>query len=65
MADNTAREAEGASPQRRPLSVGFSLGHSTITVTRRAEVSGTARYTECLFDSVDDVTVDTVTGHRP
>ncbi|WP_163550607.1 HoxN/HupN/NixA family nickel/cobalt transporter [Candidatus Frankia nodulisporulans] len=32
IADNTAREAEGAGPQRRPLSVGFwfSLGHSTI-----------------------------------
>jgi len=32
IADNIAREAEGAPPQRKPLSVGFwfSLGHSTI-----------------------------------
>ncbi|HET6938228.1 MAG TPA: HoxN/HupN/NixA family nickel/cobalt transporter [Nocardioides sp.] len=32
LGDNVAREAEGAGPQRKPLSVGFwfSLGHSTI-----------------------------------
>ncbi|MCM3920398.1 HoxN/HupN/NixA family nickel/cobalt transporter [Frankia sp. AiPs1] len=32
IADNHARQADGAGPQRRPLSVGFwfSLGHSTI-----------------------------------
>jgi nickel/cobalt transporter (NiCoT) family protein len=32
IADNVAREAEGAEPQKKPLSVGFwfSLGHSTI-----------------------------------
>jgi high-affinity nickel-transport protein len=32
IADNVAREAQGAGPQKKPLSVGFwfSLGHSTI-----------------------------------
>jgi high-affinity nickel-transport protein len=35
IADNVARETEGAGPQRQPLSVGFwfSLGHSTIVFT--------------------------------
>jgi hypothetical protein len=37
----------------------------TITVTRRAEVSETARWPERLFDTLDDVDVDAVTGHRP
>jgi hypothetical protein len=37
----------------------------TITVTRRAEVSETARWPERLFDALDDVEVDAVTGHRP
>ncbi|WP_165486239.1 hypothetical protein [Frankia sp. Cppng1_Ct_nod] len=37
----------------------------TITVTRRAEASETARSAERLFDSVDDVAVDAVTEQRP
>ncbi|SNQ50102.1 conserved hypothetical protein [Frankia canadensis] len=37
----------------------------TITVTRRAEVSDAARNSGHVFDSLDNVEVGAVTGHRP
>ena len=63
ISDNIAREAEGAGPQRKPLSLGFwfSLGHSTIVFTLSLLLSVGVRTLVGPLEN-DDSALHTITG---
>ena len=63
ISDNIARDAEGAGPQRKPLSLGFwfSLGHSTIVFTLSLLLSVGVRTLVGPLEN-DDSALHTITG---